>query len=282
MFVASKVEIRPKAIELSRFGAMHEERRKACIKAVFRFFVFKGIILTHIVDKIYAPNLNGYEPITYILYIATKKEHVNRTAIGEILGQIDPDCKKHISVVLSHVQPKLLKLTGYQIIPGDAIKGFTKGKRDDFYIVNTLLIPSPTVSEAEVAGLRNILQDGTSATELAFQGFKFILFHLIFSGNGQRTTLSEIVRQLNKLDSRFPRTINSNQLLRGNGARDSLASIPELGENVMDMLERLRREEYIAVSKDEVDAADVMRNIYEFGPRFYLEVHFVKPIIIYI
>lgn len=148
--------------------------------------------------------------------------------------------------------------------------------------MNTLLIPSPTVSEAEVAGLRNILQDGTSATELAFQGFKFILFHLIFSGNGQRTTLSEIVRQLNKLDSRFPRTINSNQLLRGNGARDSLASIPELGENVMDMLERLRREEYIAVSKDEVDAADVMRNIYEFGPRFYLEVHFVKPIIIYI
>lgn len=192
--------------------------------------------------------------------------------VGDILAQIDPECKKHINAVLSFVQPKLAQMTGYQIVPGDAIKGYSRGKREDFYVLNALMIPSPLISEENVANLRSIFQDGELPSSSAYQGFKFIVFHLIFSGSGQKTTLSEIIRQMNKLDSRFPVTITTQQY-SSNTARNSLPSIPELGDNIVEMLQRMRREEYIEISKDEADAADIMKNIYEFGPRFYLEVY---------
>lgn len=42
MYLSSDYKFAPKPAELTRFEAMHEERKNACIKAVFRFFVFKG------------------------------------------------------------------------------------------------------------------------------------------------------------------------------------------------------------------------------------------------
>lgn len=42
MYLSSDYKFAPKPAELARFEAMHEERKNACIKAVFRFFVFKG------------------------------------------------------------------------------------------------------------------------------------------------------------------------------------------------------------------------------------------------
>lgn len=179
-----------------------------------------------------------------------------------------------MSAVLFHVQDKLLKITGYLIVPGDAIKGYNKGKRDELYLVNTLLLVSPSLSEADVRNVRAILQDGTPTTSVAFQGFKFVIFHLIYSGNGHKITLSEISRQLHKLDIRFPKTLSTTTTGTKTSAasRDSLASVPELGQSLLDMLERLRKEEYIVVNKDEADSADMMLNIYEWGPRFYLEV----------
>lgn len=42
LYIPSKLEIRPKLIEQNRFSAMHDERQKACVKAIFRLFVFKG------------------------------------------------------------------------------------------------------------------------------------------------------------------------------------------------------------------------------------------------
>jgi uncharacterized protein (UPF0212 family) len=243
LYIPSKLEIRPKPIELNRFNAMHDERQKACVKAIFRLFVFKG----------------------------TKKEHLNRTVVGDVLAKVDQECKKHVSVVTSIVQPLVLKLTGYQIVPGDAIRGFRNGKREDLYLINSLLIPSPERTSSDVAKLQSILMDDLSSTSVSYQGFKFVIFHLIFSGIGQKITLSEIVRQLSKLDSRFPTTLSSQQLSSA-GARDSLPSIPELGENLLEMLRRMQKEEYIVTRKDEADTADQMRNTYEFGPRFYLEV----------
>lgn len=42
MYISSDYKFSPKLAELTRFEVMHEERKNACIKAVFRFFVFKG------------------------------------------------------------------------------------------------------------------------------------------------------------------------------------------------------------------------------------------------
>jgi hypothetical protein len=214
-----------------------------------------------------------------IALTGSRKEHINRAAVGEVLAQIEPECKKSVSAVLSHVQDRLLKLTGYLIVPGDAIKGYSKGKRDELYLVNTLLLVSPSLSEADVRNVRAVLQNGTPTTSVAFQGFKFVIFHLIYSGNGHKITLSEISRQLHKLDIRFPKTLST--AAKTSTSRDSLASVPELGQSLLDMLERLRKEEYVVVSKDEADSADTMRNIYEWGPRFYLEVCSMLPLLFF-
>lgn len=42
MYVSSDYKFVAKPAEIARFEAMHEERKNACIKAVFRYFAFKG------------------------------------------------------------------------------------------------------------------------------------------------------------------------------------------------------------------------------------------------
>lgn len=191
-----------------------------------------------------------------------------------MLASIDPECKKHVTAVLAEVQTVLLRTTGYLLVPGDAIRGYRQGKHDEFYLVNTLLEnksngTNTSRNEAEIA--RSILLRNRSQSATIFHAFKFVVFHLILNGTGKQVALSEILRELRKLEGRFQATISQSEL-KSSSSKDVLQAVPELEDHLLGLLARMQREQYVVVAKDEADHSDVMKTLYSFGPRFHLEI----------
>jgi hypothetical protein len=221
--------------EEEKFSSLSEDAQDLCVKAIFRLCFFKG----------------------------TKNEPLTRTQMNDVLGRLEGDYKRHLNAILSRVQKQLLECTGYFLVNGEAIIGYKYGKRDEFYLINSLSERSQRAVRAELM----------TDKEAAFAGLRFVLFHILANSPGGKAAINDLLRDLRGLDSRFPQTIGrtTGRGSASSAAASSLPPIPQLGDTLQELLARLRREQYVLFSRsDEGDGEPT--ECLELGARFYLEL----------
>ena len=151
---------------------------------------------------------------------------ISRTKVGERLGDINQDCKKHVNAILPKVQEVVYKLSGMIIVASDDIKGWKDvSKKDDkrFYLYNGL--------QQSSRYLLSVLDDSNDAR--SYRAFIFIVFHILFNKPGKEIRFDDLQRQIRIVDSRFP---ESSSLKPYAG---SLPPIPQLNGSLYSLLQNM-------------------------------------------
>lgn len=195
-----------------KFEALSLEAQQQCIRAISRLFLFRG----------------------------SKREVITRGQLLEYLGKIDLEYKAHCDVVLEKVQEVLLGSTGYLIVDGASIRGCNSGSKNDYYLVNTLnkhenlqqILSWHWAEEGQ--GTATMTAVGKSS---AFSAFALIVFHSIFNSPAYTILCKDLLRNLRKVDSRFPESLPSHS------SKSSATSAPirELEEDFLSLLSRLKK-----------------------------------------
>jgi hypothetical protein len=188
------------AKKVQKFENLSKEAQEQCIKTICRLFVFRG----------------------------TRKEVITRTALLDALAKIEPEYKSHCDVILERTQERLLNLTGYLIIDGGNIKGCKNGSKTDYYLVNAM----------DSLALKNILmEDQSNSGQKAVDGFAFVVFHAIFNSPGSSIRMKDLLRNVRKLDSRFPESSLQHT------AKSAMTAVPikELENDFLGLLNHLKK-----------------------------------------
>lgn len=181
--------------------------------------------------------------------------------IADVLNSIDKDYRKHVKLVVITVADVLYQITGYHIVTGKEIHGLTPNptKSDDYFLYNS----------HELSELRQFSTQ--SIAKKAYEGLKTLVFFIILNSPGNKVTYKDLLHHLRKIDSRFPETITSTKASTTSSSMNN--AIPELSNDFLGLLQQMKKEDYVLIQKDNTDIDDYYKNIVEFGPRFYLEVH---------
>ncbi|KAJ1409250.1 hypothetical protein B484DRAFT_456134 [Ochromonadaceae sp. CCMP2298] len=184
-------------------------------------------------------------------------EVTKRSALADLLGKIDPAYKKLVTAVLARAQVELKEVFGYALVSGDRIQGLPGGKKDEYYVTSSLL-------STNLAQLIGVGSSSSSGGDPQF-GFRLMVLLAILMAPGQKITLLDLLRQMRGADPRFPQDIST-------GSHAKALAVPELGEDFIGLINRMKKEHYLGLTKDENDAADQSKAVYSLGPRFYLDV----------
>lgn len=195
-----------------KFESLSLEAQQQCIRAISRLFLFRG----------------------------SKREVITRSQLLEYLGKIDLEYKAHCDVVLEKVQEVLLGSTGYLIVDGASIRGCSSGSKNDYYLVNTLnkhenlqqILSWHWAEEGQ--GTATMTAVGRSS---AFSAFALIVFHSIFNSPAYTILCKDLLRNLRKVDSRFPESLPSHS----SKSSANSAPIRELEEDFLSLLSRLKK-----------------------------------------
>lgn len=195
--VLSSVIVKEK--QYDRWRKLSDEAQAQCIKTVVRLLVMKG----------------------------ARKEPLTRNNIGDCLGKVDPNYKKHLDIVLMESQKQLEGVFGYSISSGDEVRGATAGKKEDIFVYS--ILKSPRL----LSSLSDLAED-----EAAFTGFCFVIFQILFTSSGKSADAKTILQKLRKVDSRFPETLlarpKSNTSRRAN-------PVPELKDDFLGLMAQMKR-----------------------------------------
>lgn len=189
----------------------------------------------------------------------SKNEVITSTHIGDALGALDNTYKSVKNPVLSRVQDKLRRSFGYVLVSSDCIIGCGKtGTNKDFFLTTNL------TSRKLWMELTKINKDS------GYHGFLHVVFQCIFMSKGKRIVCKELLGNLRQLDPRFPST-----LVKSSGSK---TIIPELGDDFLGLLGRMKKEKYIeeVKARDAVTVNDPLEVVYTFGSRFHLELGTVQ------
>lgn len=163
-----------------------------------------------------------------LLMKAARNEPLTRAIVADVLGSFDPIYKKHLNVVLSQAKEELKSTFGYSLLCGTQVA--LNGKKDEFYLVNDL--DSPT--------LYAVLAESKKKKDKAFVGFVYIILQIIFSSPGRKCDVRTLLRNVRKIDSRFPEMVVK---------KDKSGPIAELEGDFLTLLARMKKEGYIAPDK---------------------------------
>jgi len=194
-----------------------------------------------------------------------------------VLGKVDQEYRKLYSAVLMKAHAELKNAFGIDLINSGDIRGMKEPKKDDFYLT----------SASKSKKLRVLL--ARSDKSGAFYGFSLVVLHSILMAPGQKLACRDILRAVRHLEPRFPLDL---QVVKGTSA----LAVPELGDDFLGLIGRMRKvrfiaaivhqmlnllvspslhceqEQYLVAAKDDVDGSDVSKMVYSFGPRFFVEV----------
>lgn len=179
----------------------------------------------------------------------------------DVLNKLEGDYKQHLNAILNRVQIELLESTGYLLVNGEAIVGFKHGKKEEFFLLNNLSESNQRAARVDLVNER----------EAAFAGLRFILFHIINNAPGGKAAKDDALRDLRRLDVRFPETVGRTKGKAAASQSSSLPPIQQLGDSLPELLLRLQKEQYIMFTKSEESDGEQAECL-EFGPRFFLEI----------
>eukprot|EP01034_Spumella_vulgaris_P031295 gene31295-38666_t len=203
------------------------------------------------------------------MVLGGKKESLSRTGVSDVLAKIDPEYKKHLTVVLNKAQARLNHYLGLAVVSSDAILGYRvkekekEKKQDDYFLTNNLHSDK----------LQRIL-DKANESSAAWLGFMCVIFFNIYTSAGKKAAVEDLLVAVRKVDKRFPATLNAKKR-----EGDESLPVPELEEDFVGLLGRMKKEHYIVVYKNEnaapgerVDINDPGKVVYALGPRYFLEI----------
>ena len=188
---------------------------------------------------------------------AARGEPVTRANLSEVLGKVgDGAYKKHVSMAVNNAAQEVLSMSGLQLTSCLDLKG----RKDEYILFSRLKSPK----------LQEVLAELSSND--AYLGFVFVVLQIINTASGRKLELDAILRQVRKIDNRFP------DVERGGGSkRGDTCAVPELKDSFTGLITRMEKERYIAKVKDEAaKSTEDAKKIYELGPRFFAEFGFVR------
>mmetsp|Transcript_20927 Transcript_20927/g.21603 ORF Transcript_20927/g.21603 Transcript_20927/m.21603 type:complete len:284 (+) Transcript_20927:328-1179(+) len=164
-----------------------------------------------------------------------------RGALGEYKALVRP--------AIRDGQQLLQNIFGYDVI-------LTKDP-DHIYIVNKIKSPI----------LRRILSEVDN--EAGYRGFCFTVFIAIWTSPGRKIDAFTLLKHIRKIDPRFATNSLDNLSIK----KKESSSIDDLdNESFLGLVNRMIKEGYITEARDEVEFNNIQKKIYEFGPRFYIEI----------
>jgi hypothetical protein len=186
-------------------------------------------------------------------------ETVDREAVSAALGNLDPSYRKVKTMAIYLSQQALYENFGYIVTPAKAVIGNVDGKKDEFFLSNAV----------QNHALLEILADGDLKAN-AYRGFVFIVCQIIFSSPGRVIDGNSLLRQLRTIDSRFPETMSKKK--SGSSGQYVTHAIPELGDDAFGLVNRMKKEGYLVVEKDDTSVDDPGKMLYKLGGRFHNDV----------
>jgi len=188
---------------------------------------------------------------------AARGEPVTRANLSEVLGKVgDGAYKKHVSMAVNNAAQEVFSMSGFQL----SSCLHMKGRKDEYILFSRLKSPK----------LQEVLAELSSND--AYLGFVFVVLQIINTASGRKLELDAILRQLRKIDNRFP------DVERGGGSKKGdTCAVPELKDSFTGLITRMEKERYIAKVKDDAaKSSEDAKKIYELGPRFFAEFGFVQ------
>jgi hypothetical protein len=188
---------------------------------------------------------------------AARGEPVTRANLSEVLGKVgDGAYKKHVSMAVNNAAQEVFSMSGFQL----SSCLHMKGRKDEYILFSRLKSPK----------LQEVLAELSSND--AYLGFVFIVLQIINTASGRKLELDAILRQVRKIDNRFP------DVERGGGSKKGdTCAVPELKDSFTGLIARMEKERYIAKVKDDAaKSSEDAKKIYELGPRFFAEFGFVQ------
>ena len=160
--------------------------------------------------------------VRLLLMKGARKESLNRTHLGDTLGKLDPNYKKHIDAILLESQKVLEGVFGYTVVSARS------GAKDELFVLNIIQSSQLLSTLSEIAD-----------EDAAFTGFCYVIFQIIFTSPGRYSDAQTILQKLRKVDSRFPETL----LAKSSTAAASKRSnpVPELSDDFLGLMGRMRK-----------------------------------------
>jgi hypothetical protein len=192
----------------------------------------------------------------------SKNEVITTSHIGDALGALDTTYKGVKGIVLARVQEKLERSFGYIVVSSDCIVGCGEktGTNKDFYLTTKL------TSRKLWMELTKVNKDS------GYGGFIHVVFQSIFMSTGKKILCKDLLTNIRLLDPRFPAFIVKTSTNKN--------IIPELGDDFLGLLGRMKKEKYIEEVKESNNANqtvnDLLEVFYTFGPRFHIELGLVE------
>ena len=183
----------------AKWQNLSSDAQSLCVKAIVRLLVMKG----------------------------ARNELVTRVQIGDSLGKIDPNYKKHVDIVLVECQKALGEVFGYSLTSGDEVRG-ADGKKEVLYVSNALKSPILLATLSELA-----------EDDAAFIGFAFVIFQILFTSPAKTADSKSILQKLRKIDTRFPETLLGKG--KGNSTAKRANPVPELKEDFLGLMDHMKR-----------------------------------------
>ena len=188
---------------------------------------------------------------------AARGEPVTRANLSEVLGKVgDGAYKKHVSMAVNNAAQEVFSMSGFQL----SSCLHMKGRKDEYILFSRLKSPK----------LQEVLAELSSND--AYLGFVFVVLQIINTASGRKLELDAILRQVRKIDNRFP------DVERGGGSKKGdTCAVPELKDSFTGLITRMEKERYIAKVKDDAaKSSEDAKKIYELGPRFFAEFGFLQ------
>jgi len=227
--------VQPSAKNESQWNSLPSDEQCLCVKTIVRLLSMKG----------------------------ARKESVTRNTVIDALGKVNTNYKKHINMVLSLAQDFMGKVMGFSLTVGNEVRGLDedqegKPKKDEIFISNFL--KSPKLLEC----LSSICTD-----DAAFSAFAFVIMQILYTSPGRTDESRNILAKLRRVDPRFPETL----LAKAKNYTSKACPVPELKEDFLGLLAKMKRRGYIKEVKDDSNnSGDVGKIAYQLAVRYHIDI----------
>jgi hypothetical protein len=201
-----------------------------------------------------------------ILFKGSTNDKLLPSHVKEALSRVNPSYQVHSQAALREAQKLLKSAFGYNI---ETVRPFGDDRTKNKEAVSSIF----AVNDLRSPVLQDILSQHSCSLNdpvlAAYKAFSHIVFVAIWTSPGRSIDMAELLRNVRKVDPRFPESLERESQAQKQSVRSS-CGIGELnGLSFTSLVHRMAKEGYVKETKDEVDPQK--RHI-SFGPRFHLEI----------
>ena len=196
------------------------------------------------------------------LFKGSRNESIAKAKdISSAIEKVNVQYKKYTNAAIAESQKVLDNSFGFGLISEDVLLGASGSNLKTKYML---------FSNISSTHLSEVLANQRTQEENAYKGFVWAVTQALFCSPGKRMTAEELLKELRKLDSRFPASISEKD---SKNKSTAAYAVPELGNDFLGLLRRMTIESYLSIEKDtsSVPGEDSI-SYYSIGNRTLVEI----------